>query len=129
MLGVEYLQFDDGLKERQKRLERATEHAELLDTVFRAGLVATGGYKERVLFPDRFEAEAGLLPPGDADTDFDYGEVEWRTPDEEELALLKAMLSDPTITVAAGAEGAPAQELPPPREIPLTDIEQDREWV
>lgn len=128
---MEFLQFDDGLKERQKELEVARQHAELLDTVFRAGLVATGSYKERVLFPDRFEHEAGLRSPqeADADTDFDYAEVEWSTPSEEELAMLQKMLADPTITVSAGPEEAPPQELPPPREIPLTDIEQDREWV
>lgn len=101
----------------------------MLDTVFRAGLVATGGYQERRLFPDRFEQEAGLLPPGDADTNFDYAEVEWRTPDEQELAQLAALLSDPNITVAAGADEQHQDELPPPRQIPLADIAQDREWV
>lgn len=129
---MEYLRFADGLEKSRREAEESQRHQELLTTLAKVALVATDRYEEKVLFSEHFPAEetSGLLPPADdADVDFDYSQVDWAVPDEDELALLQQMLADPSITVAAAPDTEEPTELPPPREVPITDIEQDREWT
>lgn len=99
--------------------------------------MANGGYEEKVLFRDYFPApelpEGAIGTTGDADLDLDYSGVDFGTPDASEMEILQRMLADNTVTVS-GVGGPPENEqapsdLPAPREIALSDIEQDREWV
>lgn len=95
--------------------------------------MATGQYEEKALFEEYFPAPE--LPPDivadDSELDMDYSGVDFGTPDESEMEILQRMLTDTSVTVSGlgSAEPEPEAALPAPREIPLSDIEQDREWV
>lgn len=146
ILALEYLRFADGL-ERSVRETREEEHRrQLLDTLVKGALVASGEYQEKVLFAEYFPDEDGQPhgeSRGDADTDMDYSDVDFGVPEMDEMLLLAKMLSDDTITVdGAPLEGPDAQQisaprdeeddlpaLPPPREFDPSDVEQDSEWV
>lgn len=132
MLGLEYLAFADGLKEAEQRSEEAKRHQELLDTLVRGSLVASGSYEEKVLFEEYFpppELPVGIAAD-DSELDLDYSGVDFGIPDESEMEILQRMLADNTVTVSAGPdEQETLPSLPEPREIGPGDIEQDREWV
>lgn len=133
---MEYLRFADGIARGRREAVAAERHSELLDYVFKAALVAAGTYEEKVLFEERFVVHnlgdelSSDLPTNrdDSDTEFDYSATEWKTPTEDEMAILERMLQDKGVTVSGGPE-APVNELPPPREVSITDVEQDREWT
>lgn len=135
ILGLEYLRFADGLKEVARQEREAEFRQELMTNLIKASLVASGGYKEDVLFAEYFpEAE---------DNQIDYTDnsgVDFEAPAEDEMEILARMLADNTVTVdGAPLEGPDAQQpsppedslpaLPPPRDFDPTQIEQDTEWV
>lgn len=143
ILGLEYLRFADGLERSQREARQEEFQTKLLETLVKGSLVASGEYEEKVLFPEYFPDKDGQ-PHGqsssDANTDFDYSDVDFNTPDESEMEMLARMLADDSITVdGAPLEGPDAQQvsedeegasaLPPPREFDLTEVEQDSEWV
>lgn len=110
--------------------------------IVKAGLAATGDYKEKVLFHDWFpdEDETGESR-GDADTEFDYSDVDFGVPQQDEMEMLAAMLADNSVTVDGGPlEGPDAVQvprsdeddlpaIPPPRDFDPGDVEQDMEWT
>lgn len=124
------------MKKAKAEAERDRRHHELLETIVRGSLVATGTYEEKIVFEKYFPAPEipdGLTATDDADVDMDYSGVQFGTPDESEMEILQRMLGDNTVTVS-GLDGGSASEetapdLPAPREIAMGDIEQDREWV
>lgn len=109
--------------------------------------MASQGYEEKILFKDYFPAEeAPEGSGGDADVDFDYSDVEFETPDMDELALLESLLGDNGVTVSgaplegpgavqvdredAGGPDVPlAHALEPPREFELPEPDPDSEWT
>lgn len=133
-LGVEYLRFADNLAKHRREALEADRHSELMDYLFKNALVASRGYTEQSVFADRFANESvtetvdGSVPTtNDADVDLDYSAVEWSSPTEDELAIMERMLGNTSVTVPA--EPDQEQPLAPPREIPVQDVDQDREWV
>jgi hypothetical protein len=136
VLGLEYLRFADGLKEAARQEREEEFRQKLLLHIAKAGLVASGGYKEEVLFEEYF-------PQPESDEEIDYTDnsgVEFKPPAEDEMALLAQMLADDTVTVdGAPLEGPDAEQvsppddelpaLPPPRDFDPTQVEQDTEWV
>jgi hypothetical protein len=133
-LGVEYLRFADTLARRKAERTAAERHDALMDRLFKGFLVSTDRYEEKVLFPEHFIVEnldgTTTATTNDADVDFDYAPVEWQSPGEDELAILTRMLQDKSVSVPAeDRPEVPVNELPPPRDIPRDQIEQDREWV
>lgn len=130
---MEYLRFADRLADH-KALDLAAErHQDMLNQVFKAALVAKGDYTTESVFPEHFAEEP--LPEGsapvatdDSNVDFDYSQVEWSAPGEDEMAILERMLQDTSVTVGQ-APPVPVNELPAPKAVAISDIEQDREWV
>ncbi len=101
----------------------------------RSALVSSGNYEEKIVFEDYFPADLpdGIPATGDADVNMDYSAVDFGRPTEDEMEILQRMLEDKTVTVS-GMNGPdepepPVSDLPAPREIAFTEIEQDREWV
>lgn len=147
MLGIEYLRFADGL-ERTKLLDEEREFRDrMLAQVARAGLASTGEYEEKVLFkeyfPDQEDPEGG---GGDANVDFDYSEVDFTSPAEDEMALLESLLGDDSVSVSgAPLEGPDAVQvdrpdddgpdvplayaLEPPKDFALPEPDPDAEWT
>lgn len=138
MLALEYLRFADGLD----RVEREREHYEhrqkVLETIVRGSLVASGEYEEKTIFSEYFGDDESSEGAGDAGAEFDYSGVEFEVPDESEMEILARMLADDSVTVdGAPIEGPGAEQisppgspdLPPPRELDITQIEQDPEWI
>lgn len=142
LLGLEYLRFADG-RAKAEVLERQEEfRRELIDTLVKGSLVASGEYEAKIVFRDYFpeeEESAGGSANGDAETDLDYSGVDFSTPDRSEMEMLAHMLADDMVTVdgspleGPGAEQVPPPDdspsLPPPREFGLDEVEQDSEWV
>lgn len=147
-LGLEYLRFEDGRLEAERERERLEYQAKLLTTLVKAGLAATGEYQEKVLFQDYFpDEEAPEGSGGDQDVDFDYSEVEFATPDMDELALLESLLGDDSVTVSGAPLEGPdaiqvdrppedegpdvplAYALEPPKEFALPEPDPDAEWT
>jgi hypothetical protein len=144
VLALEYLRFADG-RDRVEREREGSEHRQkVLETIVRGSLVATGEYEEKTLFEEYFgEAEGSGEGGGggDADVDFDYSDVNFQTPDESEMEILARMLADTDVSIDGGpieGPGAeqvsppdtpPASNLPAPRELDITQIEQDPEWT
>lgn len=101
----------------------------------RSSLVASGQYEVKVLFPEYFPPDelSSDIAADDAELDLDYSGVDFGTPDESDMEIIRRMLTDTSVTVSGiGADELPEPEppsLPAPREIALGDIEQDREWV
>lgn len=135
ILGLEYLRFADGLKETAREEREEEFRQELMANLIKASLVASGGYKEEVLFADYLPA------PDNDEIDFsDNAGVEFQTPTEDEMEILARMLADNTVTIdGAPLEGPGAEQtsppedetpsLPPPRDFDPTQVEQDQEWV
>lgn len=137
VLGLEYLRFADGL-EKSSRRDRAEEfRQELLLSIVKASLVASGDYKEDVLFSDYFSG-------ADSDDEVDFTDnsgVDFEAPSESDMDILARMLADDTVLVdGAPLEGPDAEQvpspegeeppsLPPPRDFDPTQVEQDTEWV
>lgn len=148
MLALEYLRFEDGRLAGEKESRREEFQAELLTTVVKGSLVASQGYEEKVLFEEYFPSEEpeGGMGGGDADVDFDYSDVDFGTPDMDELALLESLLSDSDVTVSGAPLEGPgavqvdreddegpdvplAHALEPPREFELPEPDPDSEWT
>lgn len=141
-LALEYLRFADGLERSQREAREEEYRRQLLDTLVKGSLVASGEYQEKALFSEYFPDEDGESR-GDADTDLDYSDVDFGVPEMDEMLILAQMLADDTITVdGAPLEGPGAQQvsapqheedhlpvLPPPREFDPSDVEQDSEWT
>lgn len=148
VLGLEYLRFEDGRLKAERERERLEFQADLLATVVKAGLSATGEYEEKILFKEYFPSdESEGSSGGDQDVDFDYSEVEFATPDMDEMALLESLLGDTSVTVdgaplegpgaiqvdrpedARGPDIPLAHALEPPREFELPEPDPDSEWT
>jgi hypothetical protein len=137
ILGLEYLRFADGLREAEREEREEEFRRKLLLNVAKAGLVASGQYKEEVLFEEYFPSET---PESDGIDYTDNSGVDYEAPSEDELEVLARMLADNTVTVdGAPLEGPDAEQpsppedstpsLPPPRDFDPTQVEQDTEWV
>lgn len=123
-LALEYLRFMDGL-------DRSRQERRLVESIVRGALVSSGNYDEKILFPEHFPESATETSQSDADTVFDLSAVDYQPPDESEIELLAAMLSDSDITISGGDLGAPGAktELRPPKDFDPADVEHDSEWV
>lgn len=138
ILALEYLRFADGLEQTAREEREEKFRKDLLMHVVKGSLVASGGYKEEVLFEDYFPGASG-----DDEVDYtDNSGVDFEAPSQDEMELLAQMLADNTVTVDGAplegpdAEQVPAPEgddelpqLPPPRDFDPTQVEQDTEWV
>jgi hypothetical protein len=107
-----------------------------MTNLVKASLVASGGYKEEVLFEEYF-------PGATSDDEVDFSDnsgVDFEPPAEDELEVLARMLADNSVMVdGAPLEGPGAEQvsspedelppLPPPRDFDPTQVEQDTEWV
>lgn len=136
ILGLEYLRFADGL-EKTARVEREEEfRQDLMTNLVKASLVASGEYKEKVLFAEYFSE------PDDDEVDFaDNSGVDFEAPAADEMDILAEMLADNSVTVdGAPLEGPDAEQvsppeddelsqLPPPQDFDPTQVEHDTEWV
>lgn len=140
MLALEYLRFADGLDRVEREREVYEHRQKVLETIVRGSLVASGEYEEKTIFSEYFDDEASD-GAGDAGAEFDYSGVEFEVPDESEMEILARMLADDSVTVdgapieGPGAEQVsppddpPKSDLPPPRELDITELEQDPEWI
>lgn len=146
MLGLEYLRFEDGRVAEEKEAARLEFQAEMLSTLVKGSLVASGGYEEKILFKQYFQPEeAPESADGDADTDLDYSEVEFGTPDMDEMAMLEQLLGNDSVTVSGAPLEGPgavqvdreddgpdiplAHALEPPKEFALPEPDPDAEWT
>lgn len=148
MLGLEYLRFEDGRLEEIRESQREDFQRELLATVVKAGLVASQGYEEKVLFKEYFPSpDAPEGSGGDQDVDFDYSDVEFETPDLDEMELLASLLGDNDVKVSGAPLEGPgavqvdrppedtgpdvplAHALAPPHEFELPEPDPDSEWT
>lgn len=110
--------------------------------------MASQGYEEKVLFKEYFPTEEEVqegFSSGDEDVDFDYSQVEFETPDMDELAILESLLGDNSVTVSGAPIEGPgavqvdreddgpdvplAHALEPPREFELPEPDPDSEWT
>ena len=145
-LGLEYLRFEDGRLAAEKESERLEFQAKLLTTLVKGSLVASGEYEEKTLFKEYFQPEdAAESSGGDADVDFDYSDVEFDTPDMDEMAMLEKLLGDNSVTVSGAPLEGPgavqvdreddgpdiplAHALEPPKEFDLPEPDPDSEWT
>lgn len=146
ILGLEYLRFEDGRLAEERESQRLEFQANLISTLVKGSLVASGEYEEKILFKEHFQPDddAGSTG-GDADTDLDYSEVEFGTPDMDEMALLESLLGDNAVTVSGAPLEGPgavqvdreddgpdipmAYALEPPKEFALPEPDPDAEWT
>lgn len=133
---MEFLRFLDGQKETEKDTLATERHQALLDFVAKAAVVSTDRYDEKRVFKEYFQEEptdaTGLPATSDADVDFDYSDVQWEAPSEDEMAILQRMLADNEVSIPASALQMDGLELPPgpmEEDSGIAQIEADREWV
>lgn len=133
---MEFLRFLDGLGTQADDIRNAERHREIVDSIVRGSLVSTDRYDEKRVFKEYFppqESTQGGLKGSDAETDFDYEDVTWEAPSEDELAILQRMLEDPSVTLSGESFGPP-EEFEVFSEIEdgapvMESIENNREWV
>lgn len=135
VIGLEYLRFADGLEKAAREEREADFRQDVLRHLFKASLVASGGYKEEVVFQEYFPE------PEDGEVDYtDNSGVDFALPDADEMTLLAEMLADDSVRIdGAPLEGPGAEQvsppddeipaLPPPRDFDPGEVEQDKEWV